>query len=141
MATRSSNLPMLLTVALATLLGISAGMPMILRKNGVGLLVVLMVPILAIAGIAVTRKLAYTPNANEDNSRTGDRRKSLIAYGMASLLIGPLITIGGGLVANWINPMHPLDFTPNMTSLSVIGAFAGFTVGIVLTIAAFAYHK
>jgi hypothetical protein len=32
-----SNLPLLFAVALATALGIAAGLPMILRKNGMGL--------------------------------------------------------------------------------------------------------
>jgi hypothetical protein len=136
--TRNSNLPMLLAVAVATVLGLFTGMPLILRKNGIGLLVVLLVPILAIAGMAFAKRLTRTPNTDGAKSKPAYHRKTLIAYGLASILIGPILTLGGGLVVNWINPMHPLDFAPSMLSLSIVGCFAGCTVGIVLAIAAFA---
>jgi hypothetical protein len=139
--TRNSNLPMLLAVAVATVLGLFAGMPLILRKNGIGLLVVLLVPVLAIAGMALTNRLMQTPNADGAKSKTAYRRKTLMAYGLASILIGPILTLGGGIVVNWINPMHPLDFAPSMLSLSIVGGFAGCTVGIVLAIAAFAWPE
>ena len=135
MKDRHSNLPLLFVVALATALGIAAGLPMILRKNGMGLGVTLLVSAIAIVGIALSARQVRKANRTEIVSNLTHRKKHSMANGLASLLLGPLITVGGGLIVHCFDPMHPLDFIPTLTSLAFLGVFAGLTVGVVLTIA------
>ncbi len=135
MRDRNPNLPSLLAVACATALGVSAGLPLIQRKNGIGLALVMWVSVTAINAIALTIKRNRNADQIEIRSNQLDRKRHLLAYGFASLFIGPMITVAGGLVVNIFNPMNPLDFVPNLIALTILGAFAGLTVGIVLAVA------
>ncbi|XZE20917.1 hypothetical protein SH449x_000809 [Pirellulaceae bacterium SH449] len=139
MKDRVSNLPLLLAVALATTLGAFAGLHFILRGNGLGLLVFVLVSAITVIGIAWITRRERNANQREIRSNQLPKKRNLMVYGSASLLIGPLIAVGGGLVANWFDPLHPFDVVPNLMSLAILGVFVGLTFAVVMVITKFVW--
>ncbi len=41
----------------------------------------------------------------------------------------------GGVVADYLSPMHPLDVLPRLVTLAILGAFAGLVAGATLLLA------
>jgi hypothetical protein len=111
------------------------GLPLIYRKNGLGLLVVLVVSIFAAITISIVAK-------REHPARTADmpKAKLRVRIGPFWLLVscvigGSLIAVIGGIVTHYVSPMHPLDVLPSLTALALLGAFAGSVVGTTLLFA------
>ncbi len=125
-----SNLRPLRILAFSVVLGIAAGLPLIHRKNGLGLLVVLIV---TVASVIVLSAIFNSKTAR--NTETKEVRRREILMPILSLFIGPTIAVGGGYISHLLSPMHPLDVMPMLYSLAVLGVFAGAVVAIGIWIA------
>lgn len=139
MKDRISNQPLLLAIAVATTLGAFAGLQWIMRKNGLGLLVFVLVSAITIIVMAWLRKRERNASQREISPNESPRKRNLVIYGFASIFIGPLIAVGGALVANWFDPMHPFDVVPTLLAIAVLGLFVGLTFAVVLIIAKFVW--
>ena len=129
-APAKTNLRPLWILAFCVALGIAAGLPLIYRKNGFGLLAVLLVT------VATVFVLSVISNAKTStNKEPKEVRQRGFFLPISSLFIGPTIAVGGGYIAHLLSPMHPLDVLPMLHSLAVLGVFAGAVVGIGIWIA------
>ena len=127
---RISNLRPLRILAFSAVLGIAAGLPLIDRKNGLGLLVVSFVTVATVFVLSAVFNAMTSPN-----TESKEIRKRGFLLPISSVFIGPTIAVGGGYIVHLISPMHPLDVLPVLYSLAVLGVFAGAVVGIGMWIA------
>ncbi len=124
-APAKSNLPPLKILAVSVVLGIAAGLPLIYRKNGLGLVVVLIVTAASVIVLS-----AIFNSRTSKNTETKEVRSREFLMPILSVFIGPSIAVGGGYISHLLSPMHPLDVMPMLYSLAVLGVFAGAVVGI-----------
>ena len=124
-APAKSNLPQLKILAVSVVLGISAGLPLIYRKNGLGLMVVLIVTAASVIVLS-----AIFNSTTSKNTETKEVRSREFLMPILSVFIGPTIAVGGGYISHLLSPMHPLDVMHMLFSLAVLGVFAGAVVGI-----------
>ena len=124
-APAKSNLPPLKILAVSVVLGIAAGLPLIYRKNGLGLVVVLIVTAASVIVLS-----AIFNSRTSKNTETKEVRSREFLMPILSVFIGPTIAVGGGYISHLLSPMHPLDVMPMLYSLAVLGVFAGAVVGI-----------
>ena len=125
-----SKFPLLRILACSVLLGIAAGLPLIYRKNGIGLLVVLIV---TAASVIVLSTISNSNTSKNKETQVVRRREILMP--ILSVFIGPTIAVGGGYISHLLSPMHPFDVMPMLFSLAVLGVFSGAVVGIGLWLA------
>ena len=129
-AREKSNPRPMRILALSVVLGIVAGLPLIYRKNGWGLLAVMLV---TVATVFVLSAIFNAKSSTSTESKAVRKRGFLMP--ISSVFIGPTIAVGGGYIAHLLSPMHPLDVLPMLYSLAVLGLFAGSVVGIGIWIA------
>jgi hypothetical protein len=134
-STPRSNPGLILGVALSITLGVMMGLPLIYRKNGLGLLVVLIVSVFAATTISLVAKREH-PARTVDLPQSKLRVRIRPLWSPVSCAIGgSLIAVIGGIVTHYVSPMHPLDVLSNLTALALLGAFAGSVVGTTLLFA------
>ena len=129
-APEKGNLRPLTILAFSVVLGIAAGLPLIHRKNGLGLLAVLLVTV----ATAFVLSAIFTPKTST-NGESKEVRRNDFLMPILSVFIGPIIAVGGGYISHLLSPMHPLDVLPMLYSLAVLGVFAGSVVAIGIWIA------
>ena len=129
-APEKGNLRPLTILAFSVVLGIAAGLPLIHRKNGLGLLAVLLV---TVATAFVLSAIFNSRTSTNTESKEVRRRKFLMP--ILSVFIGPIIAVGGGYISHLLSPMHSLDVLPTLHSLAVLGLFAGAVVAFGIWIA------
>ena len=129
-APEKGNLRPLTILAFSVVLGIAAGLPLIHRKNGLGLLAVLLV---TIATAFVLSAIFNSRTSTNTESKEVRRREFLMP--ILSVFIGPILAVGGGYISHLLSPMHPLDVLPMLHSLAVLGLFAGAVVAFGIWIA------
>ncbi len=129
-APQKCNLRPLRILAFSVVLGIVAGLPLIYRKNGLGLIVVLLV---TVATVFVLSTIFNSKTSTNTESKEVRSREILMP--ILSVFIGPIIAVGGGYISHLLSPMHPLDVLPMLYSLAVLGVFAGSVVAIGIWIA------
>ncbi len=125
-----SNLRPLRILAFSVVLGIAAGLPLIYRKNGLGILVVSFVTVVTVFVLSAIFNAKTSPN-----TESKEVRKRGFLLPISSVFIGPTIAVGGGYIAHLVSPEHPMDVLPMLYSLAVLGVFAGAVVGIGMWIA------
>lgn len=130
--TPRSNLGLLYSVACSIALGVIAGLPMIYRKNGAGLLVVLVVSVLVIVALSVATKFDMYAHRDGPTGKSTRTRWKPLSTVTLFVVVGSIIALVGGIVTHFISPMHPLDVLPSLAALAILGAFAGFIVGATL---------
>ena len=129
-APEKGNLRPLTILAFSVVLGIAAGLPLIHRKNGLGLLAVLLV---TVATAFVLSAIFNSRTSTNTESKEVRRREFLMP--ILSVFIGPILAVGGGYISHLLSPMHSLDVLPTLHSLAVLGLFAGAVVAFGIWIA------
>ncbi len=139
--TTRSNPNLILAVALSITQGLLMGLPWIYHKNGLGLLVVLVISVFAVATISLV-------TSGRDRARILDLPQSTLRTRIKPIwslvscaIVGSSIAMIGGIVAHYVSPMHRLDVLPNLYALALLGAFAGFVVGTAIVFAMIFSHR
>ena len=106
-------------LAFSVAFGIITGLPLIYRKNGLGLIVVLLVTVATVFVLSAI----FTPKTST-NGESKEVRRNDFLMPILSVFIGPIIAVGGGYISHLLSPMHPLDVLPMLYSLAVLRVFA-----------------